>query len=236
MNIIGVIPARKGSKGIPSKNIKLLCGKPLIYYTINSALKSKLLTSLVVSTDSISIAEIAKSFGARVPFIRPETLATDDSLAVPTIKHAVLETERNDKKLYDYIIMLQPTCPFTTSNDIDKSLARLIKSGADSIISVVNVGAIHPYRMKTISEKGELIDFCSDVRDDMMPRQKLPSVFLRSGDIYAVKRDILIKNSSLKGRKSLAYVIPEERAINIDTINDWKLAEVYLNSIFLQKN
>lgn len=226
MKVLGVIPARGGSKGIPNKNIKLLMDIPLICYTITSSQKSKLLDSLVVTTDSEKIAQLSKERGARVPFIRPKNLATDKSEAIPTIQHAVIETEKIDGLKYDIVVMLQPTCPFTTPRDIDNAITNIINSGCDSVISVVDVGAHHPFRMKRITDKKELIDLIPEAKENT-PRQSLPKIYIRSGDIYAVRRDVLINQNTFKGDKSMALIIPEERAINIDTYRDWALAELY---------
>lgn len=222
--ILGVIPARGGSKGVPRKNIRPLDGHPLIAYTIQPALKSRLLTHLVVSTEDDEIAAVSEKYGARVPFRRPMELATDQALAVPTIQNAVTEMERIEGIQFDYVVMLQPTCPFTTTEDIDQSLTTLIESGADSVISITPVGNNHPARMKVVRE-GLLFDYGGDETVENMPRQKLPPVFIRSGDIYAVKRDVLMNSGTFKGKVSRPQMIPAERAINIDDRFDWILAE-----------
>ena len=126
MLVLGVIPARAGSKGVPDKNIKKLNGKPLIYYSIKEALKSKFITDLVVSTDSKEIQNISLEYGAECPFLRPAELATDTALAVPTIQHSVRYMEEMKGLKYDYIIMLQPTSPLRRYNDIDNSMEKLI--------------------------------------------------------------------------------------------------------------
>ena len=124
--ILGVIPARGGSKGVPDKNIYQLSGKPLIAYTIEAGLKSRLLTDMIVSTNSQKIKEVAVQYGATVPFMRPEELSNDSTLAIPTIQHAVAAYEDVVGYRYDYIIMLQPTAPLRRSEDIDNSLQELI--------------------------------------------------------------------------------------------------------------
>ena len=148
MKVLGVIPARGGSKGIPNKNIKLLNGKPLIYYSIFEGLKSKVISDLIVSTDDEKIKKIAENFGANCPFIRPSDLSNDTALAIPTIQHATLFMEKMKKFKYDYVVMLQPTSPLRTSTDIDKAINMLIKSSSDGIISIVNVDNNHPMKMK----------------------------------------------------------------------------------------
>ena len=142
--ILGVIPARGGSKGIPNKNIKDLSGKPLIYYTITEAQQSTLLSDTIVSTDSMLIKEVAETFGANVPFLRPNELSHDTALAIPTIQHAVRTYEGIVGFDYDYVVMLQPTAPLREASDIDNSLKILIDSQKDSIISITDVYNYHP--------------------------------------------------------------------------------------------
>jgi len=217
-------PARGGSKGIPKKNIKKLGKHPLLAYTIFQASKSKMITDVLVSSDDAQIIKIAKKYGALAPFVRPKHLSTDKALAVPTIQHSVDFMEKKNGFNYDYVVMLQPTCPFTLALDLDKALNKLIKTKADSVISVIDVGAIHPSRMKTISND-KLVDYAKE-KIENMPRQRLTkAVYIRSGDIYATKRDVLMKQNSFKGKVSRPYVMPESRAMNVDTILDFWLAE-----------
>lgn len=227
--ILGVIPARGGSKTIPKKNVKPLLGRPLIAYTIVPALKSKLLTRVIVSSDDKEIIKVSKRYGADVPFIRPKELAKDLSLALDVIKHAVLEVENQEGKNYDYVVMLQPTTPLRTTRDIDNALRKLIETGADSVISVVSVGAIHPVRMKRI-DGDRLVDYAEESVENM-PKELLPPVYIRNGAIYAVKRDILVNTHSFKGDDCRPYVMPEEPSINIDSKMDFLLAETVMRKM-----
>lgn len=224
--ILGVIPARGGSKTIPKKNIKSLLGKPLIAYTIIPAKESKLLTRVIVSSDDKEIIEVSRRYGADIPFVRPKELATDLSLATDVIKHAVIGAEKLEGKKYDYVVMLQPTTPMRTAKDIDKALDKLIETGADSVISVVKVGPIHPARMKKIVHD-RLINYTEEEVENM-PKELLSPVFIRNGAIYAVKRDVLVNMRSFKGNVSRPYVMPEERSINIDSRMDFLLAEALM--------
>ena len=225
-NILGVIPARGGSKGIKNKNLYDLSGKPLISYTIEAAKKSKLITDFIVSTDSLEIKKVSESFGAEVPFIRPANLSDDKALAVPTIQHAVLFAESLKNITYDYIVMLQPTAPLRTHEDIDNSLSKLIEEGGDGIISVVDVENYHPIKMKTIKD-GMLLDFVnSDLENP--PRQSLPPVYIVNGAIYATKRDVFINKNTFKGNHCIPFIMPENRSSNIDVIQDFIVAEYFL--------
>ncbi len=227
--ILGVIPARGGSKTIRRKNVKLLLGRPLIAYTIAPALKSRMLTRVIVSSDNAEIIGVARRYGADVPFVRPKKLATDLALALDVMKHAVLEAERQEGKKYDYAVMLQPTTPLRTTEDIDGALEKLVRTGADSVISVVGVGPIHPMRMKLIVDD-RLVDYTKEGVENM-PKELLPPVYIRNGAIYAVKRDVLVEKHSFKGEDCRPYPMPEGRSVNIDSQMDFLLAEALMKKM-----
>lgn len=222
MKVLGVIPARGGSKGVKNKNIKPLAGKPLIAYTIEAAQHSQL-TTAIVSTDSEDIAEVSRQYGAWVPFLRPTNLATDSAKAIPVIQHALRFVEEQEGVTYDAVMMLQPTTPFRTGEDIDKALKLLERTGADSVISVVDAGAHHPARMKYL-EGNRLIDppYCEAYENQ--PRQELRPMYLRNGAVYLTRRNVLLRNS-FKGSDCCALIMPEERSVNIDTPLDFDYAE-----------
>jgi len=232
LRVLGVIPARGGSKSIPKKNIVDLGGKPLIAYTIEAARNARLLDCFIVSTDSDEIASVAKAYGADVPFLRPDDLSTDSADSLSVVIHALEFMEKQNNSLYDVIIMLQPTTPFRDASLIDNALDRLVNEEyLDSIVSVVDVGANHPYRMYSLDENYRLVPFVTNVHDPMMPRQKLPPVFIRSGDIYAVRRSCLIEQKSLIGRYSGGLVIDNQSAINIDEPVDLEIARMKLRDL-----
>lgn len=226
--ILAVIPARGGSKSIPKKNIKEILGRPLIAYTIAEALRAKSLARVVVSSEDQEILEVAKRYGAET-LLRPKNLATDDTLAIDVMIHAIEAREKEEGKKYHYAIMLQPTTPMRKAEDIDEAVGKLIKRGTDSVISAVNVGAIHPYRMKKIVDD-MLIDY-ADEGTENLPRQKLPPIYIRNGAIYATKRDVIVEQRSFKGKKCLAYLMPEERSVNIDSNIDFILAEALMQKM-----
>ena len=224
--ILAVIPARKGSKRIPGKNMRLLDKKPMIYYSIREAIKSKMITNIVVSTDCKKIFKYAKKYKKiDVPFLRPTNISGDNVETCPVVKHAILEMERIKNISYDLVILLQPTCPLRTHKDIDQSILIYNKKNADSVISVVSVGANHPYRMKKIKKNGKLINLMSNLsQENMKPIQKLPSVYIRNGAIYLSTRDQIVKKNSLVGKKVFPYIMIEEKSINIDTFDDLLIA------------
>jgi CMP-N,N'-diacetyllegionaminic acid synthase len=227
MKCLGIIPARGGSKGVPRKNIKNLGGKPLIAYTIRTALESNL-SKVIVSTDDEEIANIAQQLGAEVPFLRPQYLSDDISKSIDVARHALIEIENIYKTYYDAVMYLQPTTPFRNIDDINSSIILLNSNDkADSVISVVDVLGHHPARMKYI-ENGLLVDpdFCE--KTENQNRQELRSMFIRNGAIYLTKKDTIL-NGSFKGRVSLAHLMPHERSINIDNHEDFEYAKWIIN-------
>jgi len=223
MRVLGIIPARGGSKGVPRKNLKKLNGIPLIKYTIDAALNSNL-SEVVVSTEDEEIASFAKSCGCQVPFVRPSDLASDTARSIDVAIHALTVMEEITHSRFDAIMLLQPTTPFRSSQDINTTLELMAKDEkASSVISVVDVKAHHPARMKYI-ENGVLIDpdFCEKYENQN--RQELQPMYIRNGAVYLTKRETILL-SSFKGAKSLALVMPEERSVNIDTASDFELAE-----------
>lgn len=229
--ILGVITARGGSKGIPRKNIKPLGNKPLIAYTIESAKKSKLITNLIVSTDDIEISKIAKKFGADVPFLRPKKLANNKAGHLEVMQHAVKFMEKKLNMIFDYVVILQPTSPFRKSEYIDGTLKKIINcKKALSAVSIYEVGSeAHPVKIKKI--KGDrVLSYCVNEKEGTR-RQDLPTAYKRSGDVYAMKRGLLMKKGKIFGNYTIGYIIPKERVVDIDTEFDWLKAEYMLNRI-----
>ncbi|MFC2001661.1 cytidylyltransferase domain-containing protein [Chloroflexota bacterium] len=224
--ILGLIPARGGSKTVPQKNIRQLLGKPLIAYTIIEALKSKLLNKVMVSSDDAEIIEISRKYGAEVPFVRPAELATDESLAIYTVKHAVEFMEQKDSVKYDYVALLQPTAPMRKAKDIDRAINKMLELKADSIASVVDVGAYHPARMKKIVDE-RLVNIL-DESLTYVRKQDLPKVYIFNGAIYVARRDIIFERDSFQGDRYVAYIMPAERSANIDTELDFIMAEILM--------
>lgn len=226
-NILGVITARGGSKGIPGKNIKKLGNKPLVYYTIAVASKSKLINHLIVSTDSVEIANVCIGFGANVPFMRPSELAGDSVQHLPVIQHAIATYEALNNLIIDYVVILQPTSPFRTVEDIDETLNKLIMTKADSAVTIVEVpSSAHPIKIKKI-EGGFVKDY-SVLEVEGIRRQDLPVAYRRSAAVYSMRRDLIMKENKLYGEKIVGYIVPPERSIDIDYPVDWVQAEYML--------
>ena len=228
MNILGLTLARGGSKGIPKKNIKQINGKPLIAHTIEAALNSNIFTDYIVSTDSPEIAAISRQYGAKTPFIRPDELSGDTVLSRDCVKHAVLECEKIYNIKYDYVIELPCVAPLRTSSHIQEVFNQLISTGADSVISVVQMQDKHPVRMKRIID-GQIYDFCKEYPEgEASRRQDLEPCYLRNGAIYSMTRDCIVEKFSRHGGISRAYIMDENVSVNVDTMLDFKLAEILL--------
>ncbi len=227
--ILGVITARGGSKGIPGKNIKLLGGKPLIEYTIDVAKKSARITHLIVSTDDKAIADVAKAAGAEVPFVRPAEFAADQTPHVPVMKHAIDFMEKKLGVTFDYVVILQPTSPFRTVDDIDKTLEKLIQNKADSAVTLVEVGNDHPVKAKKL--EGDKVVPYMLAEPEGTRRQDFPTAYRRSGAVYAMRRDLIVKDGRLYGDHIVGHVVPAERSVDIDSPPDWFRAEWMLEDL-----
>lgn len=230
MRVLGIIPARGGSKSIHLKNIVELCGIPLIAYSIKSAIGSKLLGDLIVSTDSLEIANVAKEYGGNVPFLRPSDIATDTASSIDVVRHALKFMEHSKGVVYDACMLLQPTNPLRTSRQIDKAINLLAARNHDSVVSIVRVGAIHPYRMYGLTENGSIEPLIKNLDNPMLPRQQLPPVYIRSGDIYLTSRNVVLNGSDLIGENSLGLIIEPEDTVNIDSAMDLIVARNLIKS------
>jgi CMP-N,N'-diacetyllegionaminic acid synthase len=225
LRIIAVIPARGGSKGIPGKNVRGLVGKPLIAYTVEAALESKTLKRVVVSTDDAKIAEVAKSYGAEVPFLRPAELAKDDTPGLLVIQHAVKYMEEDEGHKLDVVVVLQPTSPLRSERYIDEAVEKLLRTGADSVITVCKVRH-HPFWSFTV--KGERLYPFSEKGITISRRQDLPEIYAVNGAVYAVRRDVLFEQNSVFGRDTRAILMLHEESVDIDDYFDLFVAEMML--------
>jgi len=229
MNILGVIPARGGSKSVPRKNLVDLLGKPLIAYTIEAAKDSRRLSHFVVSSEDAHILEVARQLGAPAPFVRPQELATDQAPSLPVVQHAIREMERILGLTFDFVVLLQPTTPMRRGEDIDAALDKLTATGADSVISVCDVGPYHPARMRRIVDD-RLVELPIKEPREMARRQDLSPVYIRNGAIYAARRDVVMLENSMVGADCRAFVMPEERSVNIDGRLDLLMAEILMRA------
>lgn len=223
--ILGLIPARGGSKSLPRKNIRPLLGKPLIAWTIEQALASKYLDGVIVSTDDEEIAEISKKYGAEVPFMRPKELATDETKGIDVVLHAVDWIEINNKP-YNLLMLLQPTSPLRTYEDIDKAIKLLFSKKAQAVVSVCEAEH-HPYWSNILPQDGCMRDF---IKAEIMNknRQELPVFYRLNGAIYLAYGGYLKEQKNFLGKKTFAYIMQQEKSIDIDNKVDFKFTEILM--------
>ncbi len=224
--VLGLITARRGSKSIPLKNIAMAAGKPLIAWTIEAALKSHRLDRTIVSTDSEEIAQIARRYGAEVPFIRPAELSQDDSPHIDVVLHAIDWLDREENYSPEYVALLQPTSPLRTADDITAALKLADENSADAIVSVYPAPK-HPYWMVILTEDGRLQPL-SDYKGEHGQRQALPPVYAPNGAIYLARREVLLKQRTFYTDRTYGYVMPPERSIDVDSPWDLHLADLLL--------
>ena len=222
--ILALIPARGGSKGIRNKNITSLYGKPLIAYTVEAAIKSKYIDEVVISTDSFEIAEIAKAYGAKIPFMRPTELAQDHSKTIDVVIHAIQEL--NQSREYDALILLQPTQPLRNEEDIDVAIEEYFYRGEKSLVSISEVND-HPLLIRQINESGQLVKLLNT--SSTCRRQDMPTFYRVNGCIYINKISEINAETSFNDNE-IPFVMKKERSVDIDEPIDLALAEYYLKN------
>tara|TARA_R110001632_G_scaffold97231_1_gene203711 strand:+ start:739 stop:1443 length:705 start_codon:yes stop_codon:yes gene_type:complete len=215
MKILAIIPARGGSKGIPKKNLIDLAGKPLIAWTIEAALESSLINTIVVTSDSKEILDFSNTYKNIKTIERPINLAEDSSPTEPVISHVLDELNSNE---YDYLILLQPTSPLRTSENINEAISLISNNEATSLISVTQPNH-HPLKSFVKDENGYLKGLVNN-NFPFMPRQELPEVFQPNGAIYIVAVKEFLKNNKLFTDKTIEYMMSSEKSIDIDSLED----------------
>jgi len=228
-NILLVVPARGGSKGVPLKNIYMLGGKPLIYWTLDLISELGDLGRTYVSTDSEKIIDVVKKKGFNPPFKRPEILSGDSAKDFEVIEHALIAIENYDNKKYDIILMLQPTSPFRTVNQIFGVLDLIIEKKYDSVWTVSDTDLkFHP--VKQLKILNGLLSYVLEEGNSFPIRQSLYNTYHVNGLAYAFTRECILQQKSRKGKKTAPFII-KEKVVNIDTFDDFKLAEKYIQNI-----
>lgn len=223
--MMAIIPARGGSKGLPGKNVRPLNGKPLIAHTIEVAKKAHNIDRVIVSTDDEQIALVSKQFGAEIPFMRPEFLASDTAKAVDNYIYTIDRLEREEKRSIDAFVVLQPTSPLRIAEDVDGAVDLFIQKNADSVISYTPEA--HPVTWhKYLDEDGR---FCNIFEDNINNRQLNRISYYPNGAVYVFKTG-MIREKKYYTDKSYAYVMPRIRSVDIDFIEDFEYAEFLLRS------
>ena len=218
--MLAIIPARGGSKGLPGKNIKLLQGKPLIAHTIEQAIKAKNISKVIVSTDDNKIAEIALRHGAKVPFMRPRYLATDTALSVDSYIYTIERLKKETNIQIENFIVLQPTSPLRTSEDIDKAIDIFYNKEADSVISYTEEH--HPISWHKQINKD--LSFTNIFEDKLQNRQDIKTTYYPNGAIFIFKFDLILQKKYYSN-KTYAYIMPRNRSVDIDTLEDFEYIE-----------
>jgi len=234
MQVLAVIPARGGSKGILGKNTAVVAGRPLIAWTIDVALRSQTLERVVVTTDSPQIAATARECGAEVPFMRPSELAADHTPGIAPVLHAVDWLEQHESYQPEWVMLLQPTSPLRTVEDVDAAVAMASKKDVDAVVSVCE-GHQHPYWMKQIGSDGFLTDFLRLERP-YARRQDLPPVYALNGAVYLIRRQVLLEQRTLYPARTMALVMPIERSLDVDTLWDLHLVRLVLEERMRHEN
>ncbi len=226
LEVLGVVQARGGSKGIPGKNIRNLGGYPLIAYSIASALASESVTRLIISTDDEEIAEVARIYGAEVPFMRPDALATDDAPDFPLFDHALTWLKSNENYVPQIIVQLRPTSPLRPKGSIDTAVKLLSEDNQADCVRTVIPSQQNPYKMWRAAEK-YLNPLLGDEFPEPynMPRQKLPKTYWQTGHLDVIRYETITEKNSLTGERVLPLIIEPKYCTDIDNLDDWEHAE-----------
>lgn len=234
MKTLFLILARGGSKGLPGKNTRELLGKPLIAYSIECAINSRYCSKVLVSTDDEDIATISRKYGADVPFLRPEELATDTSKSNEAILHAINFLQSKDD-LYDLIVLLEPTSPLRDSDDIDNAIDKLLEEkSATSCVSITKSESAHPSFLFNVDEKLILNSYLE--ADNVIRRQELVPLFYPEGSFYIAYPDQIVnKHTFYVNGSTMGYELPKWKSFEIDTLEDFILVEAILIAKFDKK-
>lgn len=217
--VLGIIPARGGSKGIPGKNTRLLAGKPLLFYTVKAVEDSGLVDRLILTTDSEDIASVGRNLGVEVPFLRPSELAQDDTPMLPVIEHVLNFVERQGWQP-DIIVLLQPTAPLRKAEHIRSAIEMLVESNCDSVVSVVEVPRHYVPDFVLRLEMGKLKPFLDGQL--VTRRQDARPAYSRDGTIYAFWRDMFVKKHNIYGDDCRPLIVSGDQSCNLDTMEDWQ--------------
>lgn len=225
--ILAIIPARGGSKGLPGKNVKMLCGKPLIAWSIEAAKTSKYIDEIMVSTDSQEIADCAIKFNCPVPILRPTEFATDESPMIDVVKHAIDYYTTACHQQFDYVVLVEPTAPLREKDDIDNMIKKLIDL-EDKFDSIISLGEIqeHPSIVKKLNNDS-MEPFCPELPRTARRQDNIPAYF-PFGIAYIAKTSVLLKEETFYTERSTYYLIKPHQHCEIDNIYDFLLAETII--------
>lgn len=230
MDVLFVIAARGGSKGVPKKNIKLLGEIPLIAYKIIAAQKCRYEKRIIVSTDDKEIMNISKKYGAEVPFIRPKELATDYASSIDVVLHTMDWVAENDTRKYDYVCLLEPSSPFASYKDLDEALRVLDERQGDTLLGMKEVETVTKF-IHPLDETGGLSEFYYALENlSSLRRQDQKREYTMNGCLYISRWDYFIKKKMFHSVKSIPYIMSEEKSIEIDTLYDYEIARMIVQN------
>ncbi len=224
-NVVCIIPARGGSKGVPRKNIKPIAGRPLIAYSIGHALQSRYIDRTIVSTDDQEIANISRQYGAEIPFMRPDHLSTDSAPTIDVLRHTVEWLEKNENYGCDIIVLLHATSPLRDVSDIDACIKLLIDKNANNVISVTEAHA-NPY-FNMVEKRTSGVQLVK--KGKFFTRQAAPEIYVINGSVYVWRKATLRKTRKVVMKQSELYTMPRERSVDIDNVLDFRIAEMLLS-------
>lgn len=227
LKTLGIIPARGGSSRVPRKNLRVLGGKSLVARALETALNAKSLDRLVVSSDNDEVLAIARQYGDQFVLRRPSELATDTSLAIEYVRHALMELESRYSVIYDAVAIIQPSSPFTITEDIDAVVNLLERSGAESAATVAKVDQVaHPTKLKVL--QGDRLVPYFEEESGRMAAHEIAEVYSRNGAVYAALRSA-IERSEIIAADCRGYIMPRERSVDINDEIDFSFAEFLVN-------
>lgn len=230
--VLALIPARSGSKGLRGKNLLDLHGKPLVAWPIEVALESRFIDRVVVSTNSKKIAEIANKYGADTPFLRPRELATDTATSADVVLHA-LDFLKKQEEEYEYIVLLEPTSPLTSTDDVDKGLKELHKKSSEGFLSIVSVSeaeSTHPIFCSTIKEDGSLKPLLKRNFSSPTRRQDIDKVHFFDGSFYISQVSAFYKYKTFYHKKTIGFKMPQWQSYEIDNMTDFTIIKAIMES------
>ena len=227
MNILAIIPARSGSKSVKDKNIRYIGDKPMLAYSIDHALKSKFINRVIVSTDSIKYAKIAREYGAETPFLRPKEYSTDTSLDIDVFKHCIDYLDRNEKYNPDIVVQLRPTYPIRNIQDIDNMIEIILKNPQVDSVRSITVAKETPYKMWLKGDNGKIKPLINTIPEGYnLPRQQLPTVYYQNASIDIIRTNVITEQGSMSGENIYGYVMEDN--FDIDTEEEFVQASSYI--------
>ena len=226
-SFLAIIPARGGSKGLPGKNIKDLCGKPLIVWSIEKGLQSNYIDEVVVTTDSQEIADISKQYGASVPFLRPDELATDTATSFDAIKHTIDFYKKERNRAFDYIVLLEPTSPLREVSDINKAIEQLLCSDAEAIVGITKTEDQNPAFL-ILKDKNEYLTGYENLEMKVLRRQDIKDVYFFEGTIYISEREMLLNKKTFYHENTIGYEVPKWKSLEVDDMDDFIMIEAMM--------